>query len=133
MRDQQKVFETARWYDFPAAFVVSVAVCGIGSIVISFAGFFILFIAAAVGALDARAVQAAVRYRRGRWLWLAAAAGGVAGCLPVLLPDLVMLILTIISGDPASMLRSLIGFVWPLGYMIIAVGALIAGIRGIRL
>ena len=90
VREQQKIFETAYWYDFPVAFLAAALVCGLGSILSSFIGFFILFVAYFAGILAARAVIWAVRHRRSRFLWIAAAAGGIAGCLPVMIPTLVL-------------------------------------------
>jgi hypothetical protein len=133
IRLQQRIFETARWHDFPVAFFVSALICGAGSILSSYIGFLILLVAGVAGTLAARAVQAAVQYRRSRFLWLAAAAGGVAGCLPIILPPFVMLILMIIAGDTRIIPEILLGLVWPAAYMVIAVGALTASIRGLRL
>jgi hypothetical protein len=133
IRLQQKIFETARWHDFPVAFLVAALICGAGSILGSFVGFFILLVAGGAGMLAARAVQAAVRYRRSRYLWLAAAAGGVAGCLPILLPSIAMLILTVIAGEADMLPQILYGLAWPVVYLVIAVGALVTGIRGLRL
>ncbi len=45
VREQQKTFETVRWYDFPIAFIVAAAVIGIGSLLSSVLGFWILLAA----------------------------------------------------------------------------------------
>jgi hypothetical protein len=133
VREQQKTFETVRWYDFPIAFVVAAAVIGIGSLLSSVLGFWILLAAGFAGALAARAVQAAVRYRRSRYLWMAAAAGAIAGCVPVMLPAVIGLLFGAAYGGAEYLVPGLFALVWPGAYLVIALGALIASIRGIRL
>jgi hypothetical protein len=131
VREQQKVFETALWYDFLIAPVVAGVICGAGSLLVSFIGFFILFVAAFVGTFAARAVQWAVGRRRSRYLWLAASAGGVLGCLPAMLPGTLYLLAV-----PASSLSLLLmgaSLLWPVAYMLIAVGFLATNIKGFRL
>ncbi|OGO07489.1 MAG: hypothetical protein A3K46_00935 [Chloroflexi bacterium RBG_13_60_9] len=133
VREQQKIFETANWYDFPVAFVVSAVICGAGSILSSFVGFFILLAAGFVGSFAARIVQWAVRHRRSRYLWLAAAAGGIIGCLPIMVPTVVLMILSAGQDLGSVLLGAGMGLLWPAGYMIIAVSFLVANIRGFRL
>jgi hypothetical protein len=135
VHEQQKIFETALWHDFPIAFIVSAVICGVGSILGSMIGFFILFVAVFVGSIAARVVNWAVRHRRSRFLWVAAAAGGLFGCLPVMLPTFVMLLIYLFSGqaDSVSLLATAMGLLWPGGYLIVAVGALIANMKGLRL
>ena len=133
VREQQKIFETATWYDFPVAFLAAALVCGVGSILSSFIGFFILFVAYFAGVLAARAVIWAVRHRRSRFLWIAAAAGGIAGCLPVMIPSLILTLLTLGQTGAGGLVTLGLGLLWPIGYMIIAVVFLIANLRGLRL
>ncbi len=133
VREQQKIFETAYWYDFPAAFLAAALVCGVGSILSSFIGFFILFAAYFAGVLAARAVNWVVRHRRSRFLWIAATAGGIAGCLPVMVPTLVLSLFTIGQSGAGGLVSLGMGLLWPVGYMIVAVVSLIANMKGLRL
>ena len=133
VRQQQKIFETARWYDFATAFFTSAVIIGVGSLLSSVIGFFILLAAAFIGGIAARAVNWVIRHRRSRFLWLAAAAGGIAGCLPGLLVAAVPLVFMLFRYGAEYLLGSLIGLAWPAGYMIIAVGVLVASLKGIRL
>ncbi|MGB7537798.1 MAG: B-box zinc finger protein [Anaerolineales bacterium] len=133
VREQQKVFDTAYWYDFPVAFLAAALVCGVGSILSSFIGFFILFVAGFAGMLAARAVIWAVRHRRHRFLWIAAAAGGIAGCLPVMIPTLVLSLFSFGQSGAAGLVTLGMSLLWPVGYMIIAAVFLIANLRGLRL
>lgn len=132
VRQQQKVFETAYWYDFVIAFLVAGAIIGAGSILSSMIGFFILFAAAFVGSIAARAVNWAVRHRRSRFLWVAAAAGGVAGCLPGLLLTLLPMVFYFFRYGGEYVLSSAIGLLWPGAYMVIAVSLLVASLKGFR-
>jgi uncharacterized membrane protein YjjP (DUF1212 family) len=133
VREQQRIFETANWYDFPIAFIVSAVICGAGSILSSIIGFWILFVAAFIGSIAARAVQWAVRHRRSRYLWLAAAAGGVISCLPVMVPSVALLLLVPNQNLGSSLLVIGMSLLWPGGYLIVAVSFLVANIRGFRL
>jgi hypothetical protein len=133
VRQQQKVFETARWYDFGVAFLIAALVIGAGSILSSMIGFFILFAAAFMGNIAARAVNWAVRHRRSRYLWIAAAAGGIAGCLPVLLITALPLVLVFFQHGGDYLMISLISLLWPGVYMIVAVSLLVASLKGLRI
>ncbi len=133
VKEQQKIFETARWFDFPVAFVASAVICGAGSLLSLYIGLFIIFVAGMIGSLAARIVQALVRHRHSRFLWLTAAAGAAAGCLPVMLPPGIALILFVLGGDAAALPGILMGLLWPAVYAVIAVGMLAASIRGIQL
>lgn len=133
VRDQQKIFDTATWYDFPAAFIAAAVVCGLGSLLSSFIGFFILFAAAFAGMLAARAVIWAVRRRRNRYLWIAAAAGGIAGSLPVMIPTLLAALFSYGAYGVEGWLALGMSLLWPLGYTIVAVSFLVANLKGIRL
>jgi hypothetical protein len=132
VRQQQKVFETARWHDFVIAFLVAAAVIGAGSILSLVIGFFILLVAAFVGSIAARAVIWAVRRRRSRYLWLAAAAGGIAGCLPSLLWTALPLVFLFFRFGGEYLLSSLVDLLWPAGYLVVAVSLMAASLKGIR-
>jgi hypothetical protein len=133
VREQQKIFDTAYWYDFPVAFLAAALVCGVGSILSTFIGFFILFVAGFAGNLAARAVIWAVNHRRNRFLWIAAAAGGIAGCLPVMIPTLILSLFSLGQTGAGGLLTLGMSLLWPIGYMIVAVVFLIANLRGLRL
>jgi hypothetical protein len=132
VRQQQKVFETAQWYDFMVAFLVAAVLIGVGSILSSIIGFFILIAAAFVGSITARAVIWAVRRRRSRYLWLAAAAGGIAGCLPTLLVTALPMLGLFFGYGIEYVLSSIVELLWPFGYMLVAVSLMTASIKGIR-
>jgi hypothetical protein len=94
IRGQQKVFETAVWYDYPLAFVISFILGGLGSYLASIFTslwwyIFVVFLAPTAGFVIAESVRYAVRRRRSLRLWQVMAAGIVLGSLPLLLINLI--------------------------------------------
>ena len=88
MRSQQKVFDTAEWIDYPLAIAIAAVLSFLGSLVVSYIGFFTIFVAPIAGMIIAEAVRFAVRRRRSRNLFLAAAVAAILGSLPQLLISL---------------------------------------------
>jgi hypothetical protein len=80
VRSQQKVFNTSTWYDYPLAFLIAAALSFAGSFVVSFVGFFTLFLAPIAGMIAAEAVRMATQKRRSKTLYLPQG-GGFAGQL----------------------------------------------------
>jgi hypothetical protein len=86
VRNQQKTFDTAEWYDYIFAIGIAVVLAYLGSIVTLFLRFFIIFVAPIAGMIIAEAVRAAIRKRRSNKLFLATAvAVAVGSLLPILL------------------------------------------------
>lgn len=93
VRSQQKIFNTALWYDYltgPAITLIgSVMASLLVSLIAFVTGFFIFFIAAAVaggaGVTLANLTLRAVNKRRSRALFATCAAGVVLGAVPVIL------------------------------------------------
>jgi hypothetical protein len=92
VRQQQKTFDTAMWYDyligFGVTFVLSLIASGLTGLIASFLGFYMIFIAAAVGggagAFIADIALRAVNKRRSKSLFISCAVGVVVGALPVM-------------------------------------------------
>jgi hypothetical protein len=84
MRNQQKVFDTAQWYDFPVAFLVACFLSYLGSLIVSVVGFFTIFLAPVAGFIIAEAVRFVVRRRRSKQLFWLAGAAALLGSLPLL-------------------------------------------------
>jgi hypothetical protein len=92
VRLQQKVFDTAKGYDYPIVFFLTGILSGIGSLIATRLGFFVILIAPVVGVIIAEVVRAVVRRRRSKRLFLLVAISTVLGGLP-------MLGLSILLGD----------------------------------
>ncbi len=93
VREQQRIFNTAEWYDYLIGFGTAAALSLVASILLvvisGFIGFFMWFvsfaIAGAAGAFIANITQSALRKRRSKQLFWLVAAGVVAGTVPVIL------------------------------------------------
>ncbi len=137
VREQQKKFDTAEWYDYIVAFVVAAIGSGIASgLIYLVSGFFfgllVLFIAPGAGVFIGNIVLRFIRNRRSRPLFLTAAIGIVAGALPALLfislPALLGLMFAGLRGA-----GNLLPAVWEVVYLFMAVPAAYTQISGIRI
>jgi hypothetical protein len=85
VHNQQKIFDTAQWYDYPLAIAIGGVLAFIGSQIVSYVGFFTIFLAPIAGLIIAEAVRFVIRRRRSRNLFLATAIAVAVGSLPPLL------------------------------------------------
>ncbi|MGD8405043.1 MAG: hypothetical protein PVJ21_15385 [Anaerolineales bacterium] len=93
VREQQRIFNTAEWYDYLIGFGVAAALSLVASILLlvisGFIGFFMWFvsfaIAGAAGAFIANITQSALRKRRSKQLFWLTTVGVVVGAVPVIL------------------------------------------------
>jgi hypothetical protein len=85
VHNQQKKFDTSQWYDYPLAIVMGGVLSFLGSQVVSYVGFFTIFLAPIAGLIIAEAVRFVIRRRRSRNLFLATAIAIAVGSLPPLL------------------------------------------------
>jgi hypothetical protein len=127
VRTQQKVFDTAEWYDYPLAFVVAAIISFGGSYIASFLGFFTIFIAPIAGVITAEAVRFVVRRRRSPSLFLVAAAGAALGSLPLPLTQL----LAILIG--AGHMGSVWDLIWQGVYTFVVTSTFYYRLRGINI
>lgn len=126
VRNQQKVFDTANWYDYPIAFAIAAAFSFAGSLIVSYIGFFTIFIAPIAGVIIGETVRFAIRKRRSNSLFLTAAIGAVVGSLPLLLP----LLLNILFGGG---FRSIWGILWQGLYTFTVTSTVYYRLRGINI
>ena len=126
MRERQKSFDTAVWYDFVSGFAIAGLISGLASFLVTliggigFLGFLLVFLgSSAAGGLIAEAVRAVTRRRRSRPLFLTVAAGVVFGALPLLLMQL--------------MIGNVFGLIFQGIYLVIAVPMVYARLSGIQL
>jgi hypothetical protein len=129
IRVQQQVFETARWYDFIIACVVSGFLAWVGSLVIGFLGLFVILLAPLAGVAIGGILQRLLRGHHSRYMPVAAALGAALGCLPQVLFHLLLFL----DGGLAGIAGGLLGLAFPLAYAVLMIGALLASLRGIRL
>ncbi len=124
VKQQQAIFYTGTWYDYVIAAIVSLPLAFGAALLltsINLIWFFIIFLAPLAGGFIAEAVRWAVRRRRSRYLWLVVCGAIVLGALPTLVRPLGLL--TVGAGG------ALLGLLFPLLYLALAVGAAYARLR----
>lgn len=126
VRGQQKVFNTAQWYDYPLAIVIGGGLALAGSWLVSFLGFFTLFLAPVVGVVIAEAIRWTTRRRRSWWLGRAALIATAAGGL--LLPVLSLLGAFIGLGG-----WNIWGLVWGGAYALLSTSSMYYRLTGIQI
>ena len=126
VRERQKTFETAEWYDFVFGFLISAVLSAIAAFLVTLVGgigFFGWFLIAAGAPTAAVAIAEGVRRvtnrRRSRPLFMTVAAGVILGALPVIL-------IQVIRGD-------LFGILFQVIYLILATPVVYTRLSGIQL
>lgn len=132
VRGQQKVYTTARWWDYPLAFGVAALLGFAGSYLASLLGFFTLFVAPIAGVIIAEAVRWVVRKHRGRALFQVATAGAIAGSAPMLLLHLAPLLAMLLGGRGGSFL-GLLPLLWQGLYVFLAASTVYYRLSGIQM
>ena len=137
IRQQQKVFDTALWYDYVVAFVAAAIGSGIASVLVLvvsgfFFGLLVLFLAPGAGAVIGNLVLRFIRNRRSHTLFLTAAVGMVVGALPVLLMFSLPALLGVLYGGFQG-IGALLPAIWEVVYLFMAVPAAYTQISGIRI
>ena len=138
VREQQKKFDTAQWYDYIVAFIVAAIGSGITSVLVFFAsqfffGILILFLAPGAGAVIGNLVLRFIRNRRSRALFLTSAIGIVVGAVPALLIFALPILLALLSGSLGAGLGAILPAIWEVVYLFLAVPAAYTQISGIRI
>lgn len=126
---QQKIFNTAMWYDYLSAFLVAGALSFIGSWIVTRIGFFTIFLAPIAGVIIAEAVRLLVNKRRSKRLFQVTVAAAVLGSLPALLTVLLATLPNLFQGG----LFLVLGLVWQVFYTFTLTTTLYYRISGIQL
>lgn len=128
VRERQKVFDTAMWYDyligFGVTFVLSIIASILAALASTFLGFLYgsvaaFFVAGAAGALIADIALRAVKKRRSKALFISCAAGVASGAL-------LLLAILFFTGQLSGLLGILI-------YIVVATPTVYTRISGIQL
>lgn len=125
VRGQNKVFETARWSDYPAVILIALVLSGFGSYIGSMLGFFTVFIAPVAGVIVAEAIRWATRRRRSRALFRTATIFAALGGLWLPLMHLINLL--------AGSYFDIMGLVWSSVYVILATSSVYYRLTGIQI
>ncbi len=139
VREQQKKFDTAEWYDYIVAFIVAAIGSGIASFLVSLIQFLgiwsfllLIFIAPGAGAVIGNLVLRFIKNRRSRQLFLTAAIGMVVGALPALLIISLPVLLSLLGGNVQGFV-SIMPAILEVVYLFLAVPAAYTQISGIRI
>lgn len=129
VRGQQKIFETARWWDYPLAFLAAGVLSYLGSLVAGLFGFFTILIAPVAGMIIAEAVRFVVRRRRSKYLPIVAVVAVVLGALIIPLANMVFAWLNHYGNFGGGLL----GLLWPAVYAALVASSLYYRLKGIRI
>ena len=127
VRSQQKLFETAQWYDYILIFVVVGGLSYLGSLLVTLIGFFTIFLAPAAGLVMAEAARRVTGRRRAKRLFQLAAVAAVVGALPLVLRELTYLLI------PGNFTFNLLRLVWLGVYLFIVPSTIYTRLRGISI
>jgi hypothetical protein len=131
---QQQIFETALWYDYVVAVVVSAILSGLAGALITNLGWFVFFLSPMAGGVIAEVIFRAVRKRRSKYLPWAAVGGVVLGALPSCALPLIAVVLSLfVGGDSGLGFGSLFGSLWIIVYVVMCASTLYYRLRGIRI
>jgi hypothetical protein len=125
VRGQQKIFETAQWYDYPLAFIVVAGLSFLGSLLVTRIGFFTILLAPAAGFVIAEAARLVTGRRRAKRLFQVAAIAAVVGALPFILVDLI--------GLAMGTFNSLMDLIWLGVYLFFVPSTIFTRLRGISI
>jgi len=119
VKEQQKIFETALWFDYPLVFIVVAILAYLGSLIAARIGFFTILLAPFAGGLIAEVARLITRRRRSKRLFILAALAAVVGCLPVGLAFIQHFIL--------------LGFIFQMIYAVLMTSTMYYRLAGIRI
>lgn len=139
VRNHQKKFDNAAWYDYVIGFVGAASLSLIAAYIVTwisgfFFGLIVLFIAPTAGSIIARILLAIMRRRRSQALFITIAAGVIAGAIPAIVTQLISLRLYFVYfGSGSISLWAFLPLVWIIVYLVIAVPVVYTQFSGIRL
>lgn len=135
IRGQQRVFDTAHWYDFPLALMVAAGLSFLGSLLSNLLGFWVIFLSPFAGMLIAEAVRFVIHNRRNRNLYKLVGVATFLGGMIVAIPPLIAIIINLSAEETGF---SMVGFgllslAWPAIYSIITAVTCFRRLSGIQL
>jgi len=127
VRGQQKIFETAEWYDYPVAMITVGLLSFLGSLAVNLIGFFLIvfFVAPVIGTVIGEIARYVTRRRRSKRLFRLIAVAAACGALPILLVAITRLLLGGMGG--------LVLLITPAIYMVMVPPAVYYRLAGINL
>jgi hypothetical protein len=129
VKGQQKIFDTARWWDYPLAFLTAGVLSYLGSLAAGLFGFFTILLAPVAGMIIAEGVRFVVHRRRSKLLPILSTLATVLGGLIVPLATLIINVLAYGTGAGSGVL----GLLWPAVYAGLAASTVYYRLKGIRI
>ena len=129
VRTQQKIFNSAEFYDYPLGFIVAAVLSYVGSLIASRFGFFVLFLAPLAGMGIAEVMRFITRRRRAKYLFYTIAAGTLLGALPTVIGPILTLLL--FRPEFGSVFGVLFSLIWDIAYAIIVTSTVYYRISGL--
>ncbi|NLG73415.1 MAG: hypothetical protein GX495_15400 [Chloroflexi bacterium] len=126
VRGQQKVFETARWFDYPLAIVLGGVLSFIGSLIVPRLGFFTLLLAPVAGVVIAEVIRRVIQRRRAKRLFQLTAAAVVLGAVLPIIPVIINMLLS-------SSGAGLFALIWQGLYIFLVTSSVYYRLSGIQL
>ena len=128
----QRAFDTAEWYDFPIAFILAGGLSFLGSLLVTFVGFFMVLVGPAAGGIIAEAVRFVVKRRRSRNLFLFTLAAIILGGSLLFISALIPAIgsLAVVGAQGLGFFYPLI---WHVVYLFLATSTAYYRLSGIRI
>ena len=139
VRNHQKKFDTAVWYDYLVGFIVAAILSALAASVVPllsgfFYGLIILLAAPAAGTIIARILLVVLSRRRSRALFMTIAVGMVVGALPSIVIQITSFFFLLnVYGQEGFSIWSLLPAIWIVVYLFIAVPVAYSQFSGIRL
>jgi hypothetical protein len=138
VRGQQRIFDTALWYDYVIVFFTGAVLSAIASLIASVItsiiwGIFVIVLGPLAGVVMANVARRLVKNHRSKMLNIVFAVGIVAGVLPMLLVLGLGTFFGILSagGNAMSSIFSLGPLLWQFAYLITAVPAAYSQFSGL--
>jgi len=132
VRSQQKVFDTAKWIDYPISMLIAFVFAFIGSYFASFLGFFTLFIGPIFGILIAEVVRRVLNKRRSKNLFMWVTAAAIFGSLPYVILYLFDIALSFGGGGSGLFFSGMFPLLWRGVYTFLVASTLYYRLSGIR-
>lgn len=124
VRGQQKIFDTAKTQDYVFGVLVAAFLGYLGGLVSNFIGFFVIFLAPAIGVIIAEAVRKIIQKRRSMQLFRVITGAAVIGAILNALPALIALLFGSFN---------LFGLIWTGVYVVLMASSLFYRLSGIQI
>jgi MFS family permease len=103
VQNQQKLFETAQWFDYLTSIITAVVLSFLGSLILPRMGFFVLILAPIAGTIIAEICRIFIRKRRSKRLYQSITIATALGSFPPILANLLGFTLSIGQANFSSL------------------------------